>query len=122
MLNVMAEVFADHVTFRCWGRLLAGKDAWTLYNSVISQPTSRVFVLDLSGIDRIDAGGLGVLVSVKQWATGEDIGLELIPSKRVHELLELTALDSQFEIVTSDKRMTARQRSGAEQIRIASSG
>ena len=98
MLNVMIEKSKDVVIFRCWGKLVAGEEAWTLYNTVISEQSKPVFELDLTGVDRIDARGLGVLVFLHQWASGFGRKLALIPSKPVQELLDLTKLHFLFEI------------------------
>jgi anti-anti-sigma factor len=98
MLNVMIKKSRDAVIFHCWGKLVAGEEAWTLYNTVISQQHKPVFELDLTGVDRVDARGLGVLVFLHQWASGFGIKLALIPSKPVLELLELTGLHLMFEI------------------------
>jgi anti-anti-sigma factor len=86
------------------GQIVAGEEAWTLYNTVISQPGKRVVVLDLRGVSRIDAGGLGLLVCLRRWAQGAGVKLRLVPSQAVQELLDLTGLGSQFEIRPSQKR------------------
>jgi anti-anti-sigma factor len=83
---------------------VAGEDAWTLYNTVISQQGKRVVVLDLTRVSRIDAGGLGVLVSLKRWARVAGVRLQLVPSQAVQELLDLTGLGSQFKIRPSQER------------------
>jgi anti-anti-sigma factor len=98
MLNVMIKKVGDALIFRCWGRLVAGQEAWTLYNTAISQQFQRTVVLDLRGVDQVDARGLAVLVSLKQWAYGAGGRLELIPSKPVQEMLDLTGLHFMFEI------------------------
>lgn len=101
MLNVATENYGQMLIVRCWGRLVAGQQAWTLYNAVISEEKSRIVVLDLSGVDRVDARGLGVLVVLNQWASGAGIALELIPSRQVEELLEVTHLRSLFDVRSS---------------------
>ncbi|HXP48175.1 MAG TPA: STAS domain-containing protein [Terriglobales bacterium] len=94
----MSENRGQAAIFHCSGRIVAGEEAWTLYNTVISQPGKRVVVLDLTRVSRIDAGGLGVLVSLRRWARVAGVKLQLIPSKAVEDLLDLTGLGSQFEI------------------------
>ncbi len=101
MLNVATEIYGEMLIVRCWGRLVAGQQAWTLYNAVISEEKHRIVVVDLSGVNRVDARGLGVLVVLKQWASGSGIALELIPSQQVEELLELTHLRSLFDVRSS---------------------
>ena len=98
MLDVTSENRGNAAILRCSGRIVAGEEAWTLYNTVISQQGKRVIVLDLTGVSRIDAGGLGVLVSLRRWARVGGVKLRLIPSQAVQELLDLTGLSSQFEI------------------------
>ena len=75
-----------------------GEEISTLFNGVISQKNKRVVVLDLTKVNRIDACGLGVLVVLKRWARGAGVKLQLIASKIVQELLDLTGLRSSFEI------------------------
>jgi anti-anti-sigma factor len=98
MLGIMNENRGNAVIFRCSGRIVAGEEPWKLYNDVISQRGKRVVVLDLTGVSRIDAGGLGVLVSLRGWARPAGVKLRLIPSKAVDELLDLARLRPLFEI------------------------
>jgi anti-anti-sigma factor len=98
MLNVVTENSGDGLIVRCWGRLVAGEQDWTLYNTVISEQNKRVVVLDLTGVNRVDARGLGVLVVLNRWATDAGVRLKLIPSKQVEELLDVSRLHSLFEI------------------------
>ena len=102
MLNVMSENRGYSFIFRCSGRIVAGEEAWALYNNVIFQQQKRVIVLDLTSVSRIDAGGLGVLVVLKQWARVAGVKLRVIPSEVVRELVELTGLASALEIGPSE--------------------
>lgn len=102
MLNVMSENSGSVVVLRFSGRIVAGEDISTLLNVVISQKNTRAVVLDLTRVNRIDACGLGILMFMKQWATGASVGLELIPSKPVQELLDLTGLHSLFKIRSTE--------------------
>jgi len=98
MLRLMKKNRGDEVVLCCSGRIVAGEETWNLYNAIITQQDRRRIVLDLSGVSRIDAGGLGVLVASKLWANGAGVGLELIRSKAVQELLDITNLGPLFEI------------------------
>ncbi len=98
MLGVMTENRGYTTILRCSGRIVAGEEAWALYNNVISQQGKRVVVLDFTRVSRIDAGGLGVLASLERWARSSGVRLQIIPSQAVQELLDLTGLASQFEI------------------------
>ncbi len=56
-------------------------------------------VLDLSGVEAIDAAGIGALVSLQ--AAGVYLRL-MNPPKPVRDILALTKLDSVFEIYESE--------------------
>jgi len=107
MLGVITENRGHAAILRCSGKIVAGEEAWTLYNTVISQQGKRVVVLDLTAVGQVDAGGLGVLVSLRRWATGTGVRLELIPSKAVQELLDVAGLSSLFEIRSSETMPSA---------------
>ena len=102
MLSVTIENSGNVAVLRCSGRIVAGEEAWTLYNTVISLKSKGVVVLDLTRVSRIDARGLGFLVFLEQWACGSGVKLQLIPSKSVQELLDLTGLDSLFDVRSSE--------------------
>lgn len=102
MLSVMIENSGNLAVLRCSGRIVAGEEAWTLFNSAISLQNKRVVVLDLTRVTGADARGLGALVSLKQWARGAGVKLQVIASKPVLELLELTGLHSQFDLRSSE--------------------
>jgi anti-anti-sigma factor len=101
MLSVVTENFAGIVVLRCSGRVVAGEEAWTLYNAVISLHNKRRVVLDLTGVTGTDARGLGVLVFLQQWAQDSRVQLQLVVSRPVQEMLELTGLQSRFDVRSS---------------------
>jgi anti-anti-sigma factor len=107
MLGVMSENRGNTAILRCSGRIVAGEEAWTLYNTVISEQGKRVVVLDLTAVSRVDAGGLGVLVSLRRWARVGGVKLQLIPSKAVEELLDLAGLRPLFEIRSTENAQPA---------------
>jgi len=98
MLSVVIENSGNSAVVRCSGRIVAGQEAWTLFNHVISLKGKRVVVLDLTRVTGADARGLGVLIFLRQWARSADAKLQVIPSQPVRELLELTGLHSSFDI------------------------
>jgi anti-anti-sigma factor len=106
MLNVMIKKAGNAVILQCWGRLVAGEEAWSLYNTAISQQYQRTLVLDLRGVEQVDARGLAVLVSLKQWAYGARLRLKLIPSKSMREVLDLTGLHFLFETPSSENMLS----------------
>jgi anti-anti-sigma factor len=96
MLTVTIERLNDVVTLRCVGRIVRGHETAILCAAV--QQRWRNLVLDLAGVDAIDAAGVGLLVSLQ--AAG--IYLKLVnPTKQVREVLRITKLESVFEICKS---------------------
>jgi anti-anti-sigma regulatory factor len=56
-------------------------------------------VIDLSGVELIDAAGLGALISVALMAQASQCSVKLAaPGNFIRELLELTKLTSIFEV------------------------
>ena len=98
MLNTTVQKLGDTTVLRCQGRIVVG-DAYTiLRNAVLSQTCTRMLVVDLAQVDRIDAGGLGVLLGLRQWAYSHAIRLRLMNvMNQVEQVLQLTKLDRVFE-------------------------
>ncbi len=83
---------------RCSGRIVQGDGTADLLWAVMSQESHHIQI-DLSGVNAIDAGGLGILVALEHWARHGDRTIELVnPSKRVREALEITGLGSVLQV------------------------
>ena len=103
MLQVVVEHTADTVVLRCVGRIVAGEEVHALQDTVVSHTDKHVVLLDLAGVDSIDAAGLGLLMFFQ--TLGRALGFELTllqPSERVREMLEITKLDSVLEVCCSN--------------------
>lgn len=100
MLHVAVEYSADTAILRCVGRIVAGDEVDVLKAAVMRQASRRVVLLDLAGVEIMDAAGLGLLIflRMKGYAAGFELQLTN-PTRRVRELLNLTRLDSVFETV-----------------------
>jgi anti-anti-sigma factor len=93
MLNITVEDLNDIVVLHCVGRIVRGEETALL--CAASQHHGRSVVVDFGGVDRIDAAGIGLLVSLQ--AAG--IYLRLMnPNSSVREMLRVTHLDSIFEV------------------------
>src|SRR5260370_36035174 len=104
MLNVTVQHSEDMAILRCVGRIVAGDEASILLKAVLSQANSRTVVLDLTRVAAIDGGGMGLLGFLQGWARATEGDLKLMnPTSRVRELLELTNLNSVFEIFSSEE-------------------
>jgi anti-sigma B factor antagonist len=98
MLKITVQNLGDTSVVRCHGRIVAGDAGSILRNAVLSQRHTRVLVIDLARVERIDAGGLGVLLGLRESARSRAIMFKLMnATKRVEEILELTHLQRVFE-------------------------
>lgn len=89
----------DVAVLQCSGRMVRPQALSLLKDVVTSLPRLRVVMLDLSGVEAIDAAGLGVLVSLHNRACMDGIQLKLVnPSNPVRQILELTRLTSVLHI------------------------
>jgi len=104
MLRIITEHIADTAVLHCFGRIIAGAEAETLKDAVAGEADKRLVMLDLAGVDAIDARGLGLLVFLQTlgYALGFDLQLTN-PMPRMRELLDLTRLDSVLEITHSER-------------------
>jgi len=84
----------------CKGRIVCGIEAAALSGeSAKLAPQTRRVVIDLSGVEMIDAAGLGALISVALAAQASQCWVTLAaPSNLIRQLLEVTKLTSVFEV------------------------
>jgi anti-anti-sigma factor len=93
MLTVTVKESNDGVVLQCQGRIVRGDETAILCAAVRQE--GRKVTLDLTGVDAIDAAGIGSLVSLQ--ASGIYLTL-LNPTEQVREVLRVTQLESIFEI------------------------
>jgi len=98
MLNATTQKLGDSTVLRCQGRIVLGDAYAILRNAVLRQTHTRTLILDLAQVDRIDAGGLGVLLGLREWACSHAIRFQLMNvTNQVEHVLELTKLDRVLE-------------------------
>ena len=98
MLTLEIRNYHDLAVLSCSGRIVRGDGADDLLRAAMSQD-QRHLQIDLSGVESIDAGGLGVLAALEKWAKDGKRTLELInPSKRVRQALAATKLSSVLQV------------------------
>jgi anti-sigma B factor antagonist len=103
MLNATAQKLGDSTILRCQGRIVIGAAYAILRKAVLGQTHTRTLILDLAQVDRIDAGGLGVLLGLREWAYCQAIRFQLMNvMNQVEHVLELTKLDCVFEFCSVD--------------------
>ena len=98
MLKITVQKLGDIHVLRCHGRIAAGDAGSIFRNAVLSQRHIRMLVIDLAEIERIDAGGLGVLLSLRESTRSRAIIFKLMnATKLVEDILERTHLRPVFE-------------------------
>jgi len=102
-LHIKSEQAADIAVLQCTGRIVRGEALQLLKDAVTSLRQPRVIVLDLSAVEMLDGGGLGMLVFLHCWTRDNGIQLKLAnPSNFVREMLEQTGLTSFLHVSSVD--------------------
>ena len=99
-LSLETRVAEDVTLICCKGRITYGIEAAALSGEIAElAPRTRRVLIDLSGVEMIDAAGLGELVSVAVAAQASGCSITLAaPGNLIRQLLELTKLTSVFEV------------------------
>jgi len=104
MLKVHARNLGN-VAFLCMqGQIVTGETE-TLRKAVHLQSEAQsdvsTVVLDLTRVSMVDAGGLGAMLELREQVQSKGIGFKLMNvSKLVGKVLEITRLDSVFEVTS----------------------
>ena len=94
-LRIKFQQTSDVAVVKCGGRLVRGEALHFLKDAVTSLSGLRVIVLDLSELEMLDGGGLGMLVFLHKWTRAAGFQLKLVnPSSLVLEMLTRTKLTS----------------------------
>jgi anti-sigma B factor antagonist len=102
MLKVYTRRLGDATVLFLRGRIVTGETS-ALRETVFSQSGVGQVVLDLARVNGIDAGGLGVLLELRAQTLSRHMGFRLTNvTQLVRQVLELTRLDSVFEISSTD--------------------
>jgi len=98
-LSIRREQTGDVAVLQCAGRVVRGEALHFLKDAVTGLKKPRVIVLDLSEVEMLDGGGLGMLVFLHRWTRERNIQLKLVnPSDFVREMLDRTRLTCVFNI------------------------
>ncbi len=114
-LSLETRVAEDVTVISCKGRIAYGIEAAALSGEFAElAPQTRRVVIDLSGVELIDAAGLGALISVALTAQASQCSIKLAaPGNLILELLELTKLTSVFEVHSTLDAATVASREQA---------
>ena len=101
-LNLSFEVasYEGATVLRCQGRIVFRDEALALSAKVADLlPNSRQVVIDLAGVEMIDSAGLGELVVAFMSGQITSVPVKLAsPNRLVRKILEITNLNSVFEV------------------------
>jgi anti-sigma B factor antagonist len=102
VLKIRAQTLGDVVILRVQGQIVMGGTE-ALRRALFSEPNASALVLDLARVSRIDAHGLGLLLEARKHCEAQGIEFRIMNvSKLVEQVLEITRLNTVFE-VTSEK-------------------
>lgn len=103
MLKVHVRNVGSAAILCLQGQIVNGETE-TLRNAVNSQAGVSAVILDLALVTTVDAGGLGLMLELWQQAQTRGIDFKLMNvSKLVSRVLEITCLNSVFEITSGPK-------------------
>ena len=107
---------ADNVLIvDCSGRIIFGEESSLLRDTMkkmISE--NKQIILNLSGVNYIDSGGLGTLVALYTTARNAKSSLKLANlTQRVGDLLQVTKLLTVFDVYDSEEKALDSFREGA---------
>lgn len=107
MLKVRLQHLGYTAILHLQGGIVIGNTA-ILRNAALSQSGLRVLVLNMSQVNRIDASGLGVLLELREYLQSRAIDLMFmsVPAL-IRQVLEITRLDSVFEIIADDQLLSS---------------
>jgi anti-anti-sigma factor len=102
-LHIKSEQSGDVAVLQCTGRIVRGEALHFLKSAVTGLKQPRMVVLDLTEVEMLDGGGLGMLVFLHRWTRDNGIQLKLVnPSSFVREMLDRTRLACVFNISSVD--------------------
>jgi len=103
MLKVHTTKFGNVGLLCVEGRIVRGETD-ELRNAVLAQVDTNVVVLDLAYVNTVDAGGLGVILELLEETESRGIQFRLQHvTQPVRRILEITKLDSVFNISESER-------------------
>lgn len=110
MFDIHTEHVGDVAVVQCEGRIVQSDAAFRLRDVIRAQRNCRVVLVDLSEVEEIEGGGLGMLAYLQRWANEHQIKMKLFnPSTMVHDRLERTYMPH-LEMATTDEMIALLDR------------
>src|SRR5258708_40281729 len=82
MLAINVENVSDLAIVECKGRIVHSESVFKVRDVVRAQAEGRIIALDLSAVEAIGGGGLGMLAFLDRWAREPVIALKLFGLSR----------------------------------------
>jgi anti-anti-sigma factor len=99
MLKVNTEKIGNVAVIHCEGRVVQSAAAFKLRDAVTQQKDAHAILLDLSDVQSLESGGLGMLVFLQRWASDHGIQFKVFdPPPFVRQRLERVRSASELEI------------------------
>jgi len=106
MMTIHVENLSGLTVVECKGRIIRDESVFKLRDVVLAQAAARIVVLDLSEVEAIGGGGLGMLAFLNRWACEHGIQFKLFsPSRAVMEGLVHNRSILNFEIASFHEMM-----------------
>ncbi len=98
MMKVQTTRIGNVAVLCLRGKIVRG-ELDPLRQAVLAQKDANVVMLDLAQVSTIDAGGLGVMLQLRQQTESRGVEFRLRNvTKLVRRVLEITRLDSVFDV------------------------
>ena len=111
MLKVHAKNLGTVAVLCLQGQIVNGETE-ALRKTVHSVSGVSAVILDFARVTTVDAGGLGVMLELRELAESKGIRFELMNvTKQISKVLEVTRLDSVFQITSGVEFFPAVSRS-----------
>ena len=111
MLKVQTKNLGTVAILCLQGQIVTGETE-ILRDAVASLAEVSAVILDFARVTTVDAGGLGVMLALREQVESKGIRFELMNvNNRVSMVLKLTRLDSVFQIMSGIERFPAVSRS-----------
>lgn len=101
---MLIERIGDVSVILCDGRIVHSDSAFELRDAVTQQKDARVVLLDLSEVEAMGGGGVGMLVFLQNWTHDHGIQMKLVdpPPSVLRRLKELRTA-SRLEVASTDE-------------------
>jgi anti-anti-sigma regulatory factor len=104
MFNLNVEKIGMVAVVHCEGRIVRSDAAFRLRDVVTQQKAARVVLLDLSGVEALEGGGLGMLLFLHMWTRDHGIVFKVMdPPAAVRQSLERTRSAAAVDIAGMDE-------------------